>query len=96
MTVIQVNHAQMDAAAGQVKSTWGQLSNQFSDLQGLVGRLAQAWQGDDQAAYAGYQKKWNDSATQLNQGLQDIGKGVTNANQNFLTATQVNTRPWQV
>jgi hypothetical protein len=29
MSVIQVNHAQMDAAASQVKSTWGQLSNQF-------------------------------------------------------------------
>jgi uncharacterized protein YukE len=46
----------MDAAAGQVKSTWGKLEAQFGELQSLVGKLAQVWQGDDQSAYAACQK----------------------------------------
>lgn len=92
--LITVNHAQMDAAAGQVKSTWSRLEAQFGELQSLVGKLAQAWQGDDQKAYAAAQKKWNDAATDLNQGLADIGKGVTTANQNFLSAKQSNLRMW--
>ena len=95
MPVIAVNHGQMEAAAGQVQSTWGKLESQFAELQGLVGRLAQAWQGEDQQAYGASQKKWNDAAAELNQGLKGIGNGVTTANQNFLSATQANVRTWQ-
>ena len=95
MPVIAVNHGQMEAAAGQVQSTWGKLESQFAELQGLVGKLAQAWQGEDQQAYSASQKKWNEAAADLNQGLKGIGNGVTTANQNFLSATQANVRTWQ-
>ncbi len=94
MTLISVDHGQMDAAAGQVRTTWGKLESQFQELQGLVNRLATAWQGDDQTAYQAAQKKWDSAAKELNQGLSDIGKGVTTANTNFRNATQANVRMW--
>jgi len=95
MTVIAINHGQMEAAAAQVQSTWTRLESQFAELQSLVGRLAQAWGGDDQQAFAPCVKKWNDCAANYNQDLKGMGVGVTNTNQNFLDAKQKNVRMWQ-
>jgi ESAT-6 family protein len=95
MTVISVNHGQMDSAAGQVRATWGKLESQFEQLQGLVNRLSGAWRGDDQVAYQAAQKKWDSAAKDLNQGLSDIGKGVVTANDNFRQATQANVKMWR-
>jgi early secretory antigenic target protein ESAT-6 len=94
MTLITVNHGQMDAAAGQVRTTWAKLESQFQELQGLVNRLATAWQGDDHTAYQAAQKKWDSAAKDLNQGLSDIGKGVDTANTNFRNATRTNAGMW--
>jgi early secretory antigenic target protein ESAT-6 len=94
MTLITVNHAQMDSAAAQVRTTWAKLESQFQELQGLVSRLATAWEGDDQVAYQAAQKKWDTAAKDLNQALSDIGKGVVTANDNFRSATQTNVRMW--
>ena len=95
MTLIAVNNAQMQSAVSQVRSTWRTLENQFQELQGIVGQLSQAWQGDDQAAYHASQQKWNKAAQELNQGLSEIGGGVDNASQRFMNAKQANTRMWQ-
>ena len=94
MTLIAVNHGQMEAAATQVRTTWSALQSQFRDLQGIVNRLAQAWEGDDQVAYHAYQQKWNSAADELNRGLDSIGRGVARANENFVNAKQANVRTW--
>jgi WXG100 family type VII secretion target len=84
----------MDAAVSQIRSSHGRLQNHFTDLQGLVGQLAQAWEGPDQLAYAGHQKKWNDAIERVNQTLREIGMSVDNSKVNLTSATQANTRAW--
>lgn len=95
MTLIAVNHGQLDAAAAQVRSTWARLESQFNELQSLVARLDSGWSGDDHAAYQAYQKKWSDGARDLNQALPEMGKGMVTANDNYRSATQANVRSWQ-
>ena len=84
--LISVKFGSMDAAVGQINSRWNQLEAEFGDLQSSVNRLLGTWDGSAQAAYHGYQRRWNAAARDLNLALKRMGGGVGNANQNFRRA----------
>jgi WXG100 family type VII secretion target len=84
----------MDTAVSQIRASHGRLQNHFTDLQSHVAQLAQAWEGPDQQAYAGHQKKFNDGLQRNHQTLLSIGGSVDNSNNNLQSATQANTRGW--
>lgn len=92
--LIQVNYAALDAAAAQANSTWSRLLAEFEDLQSRVNQLRASWDGTAQQAYQGYQQRWSTAAQDLNQALQGIQRGLNQANTNFQSAENANTRGW--
>jgi WXG100 family type VII secretion target len=92
--VIAWNTAQLEAAVSQIRASHGRLQNHFAELQSHVAQLAQAWEGPDQQAYAGHQKKFNDSMQASHQTLRGLGLSVDNSKVNLQSATQANTRGW--
>ena len=97
MGVIAWSDAGMDAGVSQIRATWNKLQRDFDQLQGYVNQLvkAQVWSGPDQQAYQSFQANWNRVANDLNQALQGMGGGVSNAHQNLTGASMANVREWR-
>ena len=91
---IQVDHGALESAFGEVASSWSRLQAQFEDLQACVARLSGSWDGAAQEAYRRSQRAWDLTALDLHEALHSMGSGIQQANSNFRSTENVNTRGW--
>ncbi|QFQ03070.1 6 kDa early secretory antigenic target [Corynebacterium urogenitale] len=86
--MIHYNFANIGQAAEDINSTKnridGILDNLKSDLQPLVAE----WEGESATAYQAAQKKWDDSANELNIVLGQVATAVRDSNDRM---SQINT-----
>jgi early secretory antigenic target protein ESAT-6 len=94
MTLIKVSFTALDAGAGDIRTTYGNLQTQFDELQRMVNELLPTWDGTAREAYLGVQQQWNQLNQTLNHGLQGIGTGVTQANTTFQDTERSLTGLW--
>src|SRR5258708_23251621 len=89
-SLIQVNFGALDTGAQGIQATYSQLQSLFNQLQSNVKQLLPTWDGAARDAYLAVQQNWNTLSTEMQTALQQMGKGVTTANQNFQKAEQAN------
>lgn len=66
----------MVAAAGRVDSVNGEVQGELSRLRGTVDGLRGSWAGSAQVSFDGLMNRWNTSARELQEALQDISDNI--------------------
>lgn len=90
MDVIKVSPGELEGFAGKLQSSASELD---SILDGLRSRLdAMQWSGGDQQAYEQQRTEWNAAVSDLNQLLNQIGRSVGAAKQDYVSTEGVNAR----
>src|SRR5690349_11644273 len=93
-SIIQVNFGALDSGAQGIQATHAQLQGLFNQLQSNVNQLLPTWDGAARDAYYAVQRNWNTLSAEMQTALQQMGKGVTTANQNFQRAERANLTGW--
>ena len=84
----QTTPEEMQRAATQVHQTNEQVQARLSQLQGQLGPLASAWQGEAATAFHGLMERWNTDAKQLNQALSGIGEAIQTSGRSYQQAEE--------
>jgi 6 kDa early secretory antigenic target len=87
---IQVTFGELENARGTIQTTWTNISRELEDLKRFLQPLVATWTGDASTAYQVQQAKWDRSAAELNQVLNQIGVALGTSNENFQHAEQTN------
>ncbi|MBB5954894.1 early secretory antigenic target protein ESAT-6 [Saccharothrix tamanrassetensis] len=91
---IQVSFGALGAAASEISSQANQVQSQLDDLKGRLAPVIAQWEGGTSEAYQVIQKKWDDSAADIQQVLAAIGTAVASANDAYSAAESKNTARW--
>jgi WXG100 family type VII secretion target len=67
-----VDHSTLHAAAGDVRSTRGEVDGELQKLRGVVDDLAAAWKGQAAGAFQQLMARWDDDSRKLLSALDDI------------------------
>ncbi|QGU02832.1 WXG domain conatining protein [Corynebacterium kalinowskii] len=73
----------MVAAAGRVDSTNAEVQGELTRLRGTVDGLRGSWAGNAQVSFDGLMNRWNTSARDLQEALQDISDNIRSNAKNF-------------
>ncbi|MFN2495297.1 MAG: WXG100 family type VII secretion target [Pseudonocardiaceae bacterium] len=87
---IQVTFGELENARGSIQTTWANISRELEDLRRFLQPLVETWSGEASAAYQAQQAKWDRSAADLNQVLNQIGVALGTSNENFQAAEHTN------
>jgi 6 kDa early secretory antigenic target len=70
------------------------LLDELSDLESALKGKLSTWDGDAQAAYWVFQKKWAAAATDVQNIVTALGAAIGNAHANYTSAERANTGIW--
>ncbi|MGH4015363.1 MAG: WXG100 family type VII secretion target [Pseudonocardiaceae bacterium] len=87
---IQVTFGELESARGSIQTTWTNISRELDDLKRFLQPLVETWSGEASIAYQAHQAKWDQSAANLNQTLNQIGVALGTSNENFQAAENAN------
>ena len=87
---IQVTFGELENARGSIQTTWSNISRELEDLKRYLQPMVETWSGDASTAYQAQQAKWDRSANDLNQVLNQIGVALGTSNENFQAAENAN------
>lgn len=76
MTEIRYNFAQLNAAADDINSTMGNMTNELEGLKQGLQPLLSTWEGEAQAAYYKRQSEWETAANDIRDLLGKIGNAL--------------------
>lgn len=90
MDVIKVSPAELEGFSGKLQSSASELD---SILEGLRSKLdGMQWLGGDKEAYEAQRAQWNSAVTDLNMLLNQIGRTVGTAKQDYVSTEGLNAR----
>ncbi|GAA2023460.1 hypothetical protein GCM10009839_21270 [Catenulispora yoronensis] len=88
-------HAETLSAASQnVVAAHNELNSKLHDLRSLLTPLTQTWSGQAAADYQARQHQWDQAQADLNEVLQQIGKVLEVAQQQYGDAERANINVW--
>lgn len=88
-------HAETLSSASQnVASAYNELNSKLHDLRTLLQPLTQTWSGQAAADYQERQRQWDQAQADLNEVLQQIGKVLEIAQQQYGDAERANIDVW--
>ena len=88
-------HAETLSSASQnVASAHNELNSKLHDLRTLLQPLTQTWSGQAAADYQERQRQWDQAQADLNEVLQQIGKVLEVAQQQYGDAERANIDVW--
>lgn len=70
----------VDGSLGELMTS---LQGSLDDLGGFVTAVKASWDGDEMELYGTIQKKWDDSAKQVQEILEGVKKGLSSVNTSF-------------
>ncbi|HEX4700553.1 MAG TPA: WXG100 family type VII secretion target [Pseudonocardiaceae bacterium] len=91
---IQVDFGAISNLAGGIDSQVKQIEGQLEQLKAAIQKLGTEWEGGANAAFAGVQQNWNNSADDLHQVLNRIALAVHAAHDAYHETEQKNTSVW--
>ncbi|MFC3849121.1 WXG100 family type VII secretion target [Corynebacterium hansenii] len=77
---IRYQFGSIAAGAADIRATSGHIQTLLGDLKSRIAPMTATWEGDSAVAYEEAQRKWDDSATDLNQILDTIARTVEEGN----------------
>lgn len=91
---ILVTFAELDSARSTIQTTWTNISREMDELKRYLQPMVENWTGDASSAYQVYQAKWDRSAADLNQVLNQIGVALGTSNENYQAGEAANRARW--
>ncbi len=91
---IKVTFSALAAAQSDVKATAGRIHTQLEDLRRYLAPMVATWTGQAAEGYQATQRKWDTSAADLTQVLEQIGVGLGRANNEYQVTEQRNAGLW--
>ncbi|RAS68763.1 WXG100 family type VII secretion target [Lentzea atacamensis] len=92
--MIKVTFAEVAAAAATITSSSKSIDDLNDQLKAQVDKTLAGWMGASGEGYQAAQKKWADSAADLNAVLAAIGTAVQQASEAYAQAEQSNAARW--
>ena len=91
---ILVTFAELESARSAIQATWTNISREMDDLKRYLQPMIETWTGDASTAYQAHQAKWDRSAADLNQVLNQIGVALGVSNENYQAGEAANRARW--
>lgn len=92
MSLIKVDYAVLENATTQMQSISRSIDEKLDTLRQMLSKLE--WQGEDRVAYEAHQAQWDAAVRSINQILNDIGRAVGVAKENYVTTEMANSKLW--
>jgi 6 kDa early secretory antigenic target len=94
MSEILVTFGELEGAQQSIQTTSANINHQLADLQRYLQPLVATWTGDAAVAYQADQAKWDRSAADLNQVLNQIAVALRASNENYQAGEAANRARW--
>ncbi len=92
MSMIKVDYAVLENANAQMQSISRVIDEKLDTLRSMLSKLH--WEGQDRAAYEAHQAQWDAAIRDINQILNEIGRAVGVARENYVTTEMSNSKLW--
>lgn len=92
MSMIKVDYAVLENANAQMQSISRTIDEKLDTLRQMLSKLQ--WDGQDRAAYEQHQAQWDAAVRDINQVLNDIGRAVGIARENYVSTEMSNSKLW--
>lgn len=92
MSMIKVDYAVLENANAQMQSISRTIDEKLDTLRSMLSKLQ--WDGQDRAAYEQHQAQWDGAVRDINQVLNDIGRAVGIARENYVSTEMSNSKLW--
>ena len=94
MSEILVTFGELENARSSIQTTWTNISREMEDLKRFLQPMVGTWTGEASTAYQAHQAKWDQSANDLNQVLNQIGVALGTSNENYQAGEAANRNRW--
>ncbi len=94
MSEILVTFGELESARSSIQTTWTNISREMEDLKRYLAPMVATWTGEAATAYQAHQSKWDRSAIDLNQVLNQIGVALGTSNENYQAGEAANRARW--
>ena len=94
MSEILVTFGELECARNSIQTTWASINREMEDLRRYLQPLVETWTGEASSAYQAHQAKWDRSAADLNQVLNQIGIALGTSNENYRAGESANRARW--
>jgi 6 kDa early secretory antigenic target len=91
---ILVTFGELESARSAIQTTWANISREMDDLKRYLQPMVETWTGEAASAYQAHQAKWDRSAADLNQVLNQIGVALGTSNENYQVGEAANKARW--
>lgn len=92
MSMIKVDYAVLESANAQIQTISRTIDEKLDTLRQMLSRLQ--WEGQDRVAYEAHQAQWDSAVRDINQILNDIGRAVGIARENYVSTEMSNSKLW--
>lgn len=94
MDTIKYDFASIGNAAADIKTSAGRINSTLADIKRMIEPMVSTWEGEAAIAYQAAQKKWDDSANELNIVLDTISRTVDDGNQRMSDTNRQAANSW--
>lgn len=94
MSEILVTFGELESARSSIQTTWTNISREMDDLKRYLQPMVETWTGEAATGYQAHQAKWDRSAADLNQVLNQIGVALGTSNDNYQAGESANRARW--
>jgi WXG100 family type VII secretion target len=91
---LSVRLEKLDQATEDLDTLAGKLNKHLTDLDTMVRRVTEGWEGEAQDAFSAYYRQWRTASDDLHKALRDLHKVVRTAHGNYAAARRANLRMW--
>ncbi|MEI5034779.1 WXG100 family type VII secretion target [Streptomyces sp. CA-278952] len=74
-----VTYASLDLAAGEIRKQAKQLDMDLKEIQSMIAKVSEVWEGEAKRAYTAAQDRWRTDADAIRGNLDDIARKVSEA-----------------
>lgn len=74
-----VTYASLDLAAGEIKRQAKQLDQDLKEIQAMIAKVSEVWEGEAKQAYTTAQNRWRTDADAIRGNLEEIANKVSEA-----------------
>ncbi|MDN5930618.1 MAG: WXG100 family type VII secretion target [Pseudonocardia sp.] len=94
MSEIKVTFGALSTAQADIRSTWTRINGMLEELEAGLRPIAATWQGEAALFYREKQQQWNNAAVDIGVVLDQIGRAVGSANENYQQVENRNRSLW--
>jgi WXG100 family type VII secretion target len=91
---LKVHFEDLSEAADALDTVARNLQEHLTELDAVVNRLVETWEGDTHDAFHGFYRQWHTASDDLHRALRHLHRIVHTAHGNYAAARTANLRMW--